>query len=452
MKKNVMKLLAVLLVLVMCFSLFGCAKEETETAKTATEETKETETADTNSEDTEEATVSPEDTEEATVSPEDFDTFVIGIAEAQANDETVIRRAYLENYIAPLYNVEFIFSEALGSDSSAMLTFIENCADSDADAIMAWSGQTDSAQMASVCEEYGMYYMYNGVAREQVFADNLPNFLGSFAADQKAQAQALADYLAESASEDGSEGFIICSMLAASNNIIHTLITSASLTALQDKYGLAYEDTIENLTVTNAPLQVANDKGLNILIYPGSSRKETWLPGLSAYVQTGDYGFVLSAGQTYTNSSVVIDEVERQFDKNIKVVCVGSLGESLLTAFNTDDVFGNPSIDFVTVKANSYITGGMFAMTYNALTGYADNIKNEDGTCNTFMYSQWEVSSPEQLATMEGWDSGDAEMWIFDSGYVDQLLGIYNPDLTPETYQAVLDTCTYESTMEKLAE
>ena len=39
--------------------------------------------------------------------------FVIGVAEAQANDEVTTRRAYFENFIAPTYNVEFIFSEVL---------------------------------------------------------------------------------------------------------------------------------------------------------------------------------------------------------------------------------------------------------------------------------------------------------------------------------------------------
>ena len=39
--------------------------------------------------------------------------YVIGIAEAQANDEVTTRRAYLEDFIAPTYNVKFIFSETL---------------------------------------------------------------------------------------------------------------------------------------------------------------------------------------------------------------------------------------------------------------------------------------------------------------------------------------------------
>lgn len=55
--------------------------------------------------------------------------FVIGVAEAQANDEVSTRRAYFENFIAPTYNVKFIFSEVL-KDDAAVKTFIENCIDS----------------------------------------------------------------------------------------------------------------------------------------------------------------------------------------------------------------------------------------------------------------------------------------------------------------------------------
>ena len=44
--------------------------------------------------------------------------YVIGIAEAQANDEVTTRRAYLEDFIAPTYNVKFIFSETLKDDAA----------------------------------------------------------------------------------------------------------------------------------------------------------------------------------------------------------------------------------------------------------------------------------------------------------------------------------------------
>lgn len=77
--------------------------------------------------------------------------YVIGIAEAQANDEVTTRRAYLEDFIAPTYNVKFIFSETL-KDDAATKTFIENCIDSGADAIIDM--KSASGQMGADCGHY----------------------------------------------------------------------------------------------------------------------------------------------------------------------------------------------------------------------------------------------------------------------------------------------------------
>lgn len=83
--------------------------------------------------------------------------YTIGIAEAQANDETTVRRAYLENYIGPAYNVKFIFSEVL-KDDAATKTFIENCADAGADAIIDFKSM--SGQMCQICADNDMITSY----------------------------------------------------------------------------------------------------------------------------------------------------------------------------------------------------------------------------------------------------------------------------------------------------
>ena len=57
--------------------------------------------------------------------PQDFKKFKIGVMESQSNDSTVLRRNYYENYIAPRYNVEFVFSEQVKSAEDEM-NFIEN--------------------------------------------------------------------------------------------------------------------------------------------------------------------------------------------------------------------------------------------------------------------------------------------------------------------------------------
>ncbi len=61
---------------------------------------------------------------------------------------------------------------------------------------------------------------------------------------------------------------------------------------------------------------------------PAPPNKETWLPGVSALIQTGQYNTFLSAGQTYNQSATVVDEVEKSFGIDIKVASVGALGQT----------------------------------------------------------------------------------------------------------------------------
>lgn len=91
--------------------------------------------------------------------------YTIGIAEAQANDETTVRRAYLENYIGPAYNVKFIFSEVL-KDDAATKTFIENCADAGADAIIDFKSM--SGQMCQICADNDMVYAISGTNKRRM--------------------------------------------------------------------------------------------------------------------------------------------------------------------------------------------------------------------------------------------------------------------------------------------
>ncbi len=149
----------------------------------------------------------------------------------------------------------------------------------------------------------------------------------------------------------------------------------------------------------------ANDKGILVTLYPGSPNKETWLPGVSALIQTGQYNTFLSAGQTYNQSATVVDEVEKSFGIDIKVASVGALGQTLTTAFNTKDPFGNPSIDLATVKSTSVLTSALFAITYNALNGDVQTAcRGTDGKPLYFEFANMSVTSAEQLAQMNGWD------------------------------------------------
>lgn len=276
--------------------------------------------------------------------------YTIGIAEAQANDETTVRRAYLENYIGPAYNVKFIFSEVL-KDDAATKTFIENCADAGADAIIDFKSM--SGQMCQICADNDMVYAISGnyIAHPEFLETDYPNFAGAVGSNNAELGSLFGTWLKDNVEADGTEGYLIATGIASSGNQQHIEIGQGILNGIADKYGLTFEQDIADLVTVAETTNAANDKGILVTLYPGSPNKETWLPGVSALIQTGQYNTFLSAGQTYNQSATVVDEVEKSFGIDIKVASVGALGQTLTTAFNTKDPFGNPSIDLATVKS-----------------------------------------------------------------------------------------------------
>ncbi|MFV0353276.1 MAG: hypothetical protein ACK5JF_13360 [Oscillospiraceae bacterium] len=370
--------------------------------------------------------------------------YVIGIAEAQANDEVTTRRAYLENFIAPTYNVKFIFSEVL-ADDAATKTFIENCIDSGADAIIDF--KSSSGQMAKLCEDSGLVYTMNGnyIQAPEFLEEDYPLFAGCVGANNAQVGGLFGQWFEENASADGSEGFLISTSLASSGNTQHIEITRAILEALSSKYSLTFEKSIDDLIATTETANATNDKGLLITLYPGSPNKETWLPGISSLIQSGNYGMFMSSGQTYNQSATVVNEVEANMGMDIKVASIGALGTTLTTAFNTQDPNGNPSVDLVAVKSVSSLTACLFAVTYNSLNGDTESAGHIDGKPVYFNFNFIGITSPEQLAEMEGWDDRDAGNWIAGKEAVDSMLTIYNPDLTPDDINAFMNSLSFET-------
>lgn len=440
MKKGMRCCLCCLLMMVLCFNIVGCASSETDKEETKAPESKQ------------ESTPSSESAiDEQTEAGGAAKKYIIGVCEPLANDEAVVRRDYFENYIGPAYNVEFIFSETI-NDTEGELSFIENIVQAGADAYISFRSE-DTAQLVQVCEEYGLYYCVNSNRNkdvEQAYTGKYNYFLGSFGADQPKTGELFKNWLNETASDTGEEGFMIASGLAFSGNIQHYECTVAVLQALQEKYALSFEDTVENLAVTSAPLEIANDKGIPIYIYPGSIKNETWLQGISAGLQTGKYGVFIQAVPSYSQTAVVVDEVEKTFNKNIKVASMASISESLSNAFHTKDSFGNQSLDMATVKAVSIPSCVGFITVYNALTGYKDLSIAENGEPVELLFTIWGITTVEELDTLSTWDVVGSDVWAADTEVINQCLGAYNPDVTTGEIQSIIYNLNYEQVENRL--
>ncbi len=454
------KLLALVLSCTLIMGTVGCGDQGTavsgdnaETQTTAQADAGDSE--DTAVPQTEEEAPAEEGSEEAgeVKTPQDFETFKIGVMESQSNDSTVLRRNYYENYIGPRYNVEFVFSEQVKSADDEM-NFIENCVDMGVDGIISFRSSPDVNQIIQVCEEYGLPYSVNTTRTPMVegaFTGGYQTMTGVWGTEPVTVSNEFKEWIKSVASDDGSEGFMVTSALAFQGNTMHAECTQGVLAALQDIYGLTYEDTIENLAATSVPLEVPNDKGINIYIYPGTnSTSDNWVQGASTALQTGKYGVFLQAAPTYGYTGVAVDEVERGFDMNIKVAVNASISDTLVTAFNTDDKFGNPSLDMATVQSVSLLSAMGFVQVYNHLTGYEALNRIENGEPAFFDMPIWTLSTREQVNQAATWDNAEKETWVFDEDAVNAALGIYNPDLTNSQLNDYYKSITLDWVMEHM--
>ena len=275
---------------------------------------------------------------------------------------------------------------------------------------------------------------------------DFPLFTGWSGADNAQVGNLFRDWLEANASEDGSEGFLVSTSLAAQGNVQHVEVSRAILEGLQEKYELTYEKTIDELVASSETTNVANDKNILITLYPGSPNKETWLPGISSLLQSGKYAMFLSSGQTYNQSATAVNEVEQAFGIDIKVASIAAFSTTLTTAFNTQDPNGNPSVDMVTVKPSSALNACLFATTYNALNGAIDTAcRDADGNAANYRFQMISITSPEELAMTEGWDDRDTGTWIAGKEFVDSMLVTNNPDITPEDINKIMASLNVES-------
>ncbi len=395
-------------------------------------------------------TEAPTDGEKIT-SPDQHEKFKIGILEVQLNDESTNRASYFNDYIAPQYNCEFMFSEAC-ADLNAAMTFVENAADAGCDAIINYYAVgANTEQLIQLCQEYGMVYVENGGRNSQndaAYQANYENFAGAFMADQPDTGRLFREYLLETMDSSESHNFIVATGGAYQGNAQQTEISTNMLEAIQELYGLTYDKTIEELITSASPITGTSDKGIEVYCYPGVPSAKGWLEGMSAALQTGKYDYLLLAPQALGNVGTAVSEVEEALNKDITIIGFGSFGDALTNGFKTKDKFGNTTVSMSTVKFTSLVSAMGFSKVYNMLTGYGDATHTADGQPAVGLFRMQAVTEASQLDEMESWDTPGK--WVADYDVLNGFLGMYNEGITAEQVQEKINAVTYDSIKERL--
>ena len=171
------------------------------------------------------------------------------------DDEVVAFRKYLMEYIGPAFNVTFLYSGNITSQEEEM-EYIQQAIDNGAEGIMSFISQDLEAEV-ELCAQNEVYYLLaSGTVSDEEFAKVEKNeyFLGAFGPGTFIEYKAGADMANHFASRKGSNEYFILSGGASLGNAMHQQRTQGMLDTLQTAYGVSFEQSSEEMALTDVPL------------------------------------------------------------------------------------------------------------------------------------------------------------------------------------------------------
>lgn len=369
----------------------------------------------------------------------------IGVALGSTSSADIMMKDYYENTLGPAFDTKFVFSEAL-SDTESVIAFLESAYASGCEGVVVYP--TDGLeQIIAKANELGLYLVSNA-AQLQESVKEMPYYVGNVSSGPQLTAESYRAIIEKILADGEKHNVIIVSGGAGMGSTQHNLVTRAVLESLQDAYGLTYSDTIENLAKSTSEVEVQTGTDTKIVIYPGFASNDAYVPGMSNILQTGDYDIVICCYNVFSQFAVAINEVEKAYGKNIQVVTLASVDNNTTNAFNTQDAFGNPSIDAVVVKPLCALSAEMFVLLYNAIEGDLEQIRKTPGEACMYVMPMWYAYGYDEYMAMSTLDNSP-ETYAFQPDDIKPMLVTYNPDVD---YQTIYDTfynCTAQSLTEK---
>jgi hypothetical protein len=202
---------------------------------------------------------------------------------------------------------------------------------------------------------------------------------------------------------------------------------------------------VEELARTRAETQVANDKNIKIVIYPGYPTGDTYVTGMSAILQTGEYDTIISCNSAYARFLVAIDEVEKAYGKNIRVTANISINDQTGMAFRTIDSTGDNSLNSAILQPSISTAVGLFALVYNGITGYADRVR-VNGEGPFYDSPKWKCNTAAEYTRLEQINTSN-DKWEITLDELKQMLVIFNSGAGYQSIYQQLENVTSENVL-----
>ncbi len=359
----------------------------------------------------------------------------IGVIVYNTADEEVLGfKEYLKGYIEENFEmVRFVYSYSINSAEQEM-NFIQAACDQGVEGFMSFVTY-DLPNEVALCQQNGAYYLLaSGTVSAEDFEavqDN-PSFLGAFGPGQPFEFQAGADIARYFIREKVGTRFFVLSGGAALGNEMHYQRTLGILDTLASAYGASFPLTRDEIARTDKPITVETDR-VTVTVCPGYLRLDDVLNTARETFEAGSYDAVLSVLPP-------LDAVD----------FIGRTPLGVVDSYNTRNLqlVTEGVLKVVVGKYNS-IVGPAFALMLNAVTGYAEDFR-ENGRAVKVIQGFWTSDSAEDYNEKYAL-STSAAMNAYNFDDLSKVIRIYNPDADLNALCALAEACSYRAVQARRA-
>ena len=352
-----------------------------------------------------------------------------------ADEEVIAFRDYLENYIAEVYpGVTFIYSESINSQEEEM-AYIQQACDEGADGILSFNSYDLKAEV-DLCAQNQVYYMMaSGSVSDEAYDSVCENeyFVGVIGPGSDLEYNTASDMAEYFVGQKYGDEYFILSGGSNMGNEMHLQRTVGILDKLQEMYGVTFDQTSEEIALSQDPIHVESGS-LKVCVTPGYLDFDVFFDAAKAEYEEDHYSVVLS----------VLPIVDMSY-----VVKGAKLG--IIDSYNTRNLqlFTNGQLNYVAGKYSSII-GPSFAAMYNAISGYAEDFR-EDGKAFRLTQGFWSSSDAKDYEEKYNM-ANSVVMNAYNYEDLGKVCKTYNPDATLEDLKELAGAYTYEDALARRSE
>lgn len=367
--------------------------------------------------------------EESTQATGEIAKHKIGVAVYNVTDDEVVTfRNYLQGYIQECFpEVEFYYSYSIRNEEDEMQFLEEACAEG-VEGIMSFITYNLQEEV-EYCASQEVYYMIaSGTVSEESFStvEDNPYFLGAVGPGTEFEYQAGADLAEYFINEMEGDSYILFTGGAAIGNEMHRMRAIGALDVFADTFGDLGE-TPEELALTQEPVKLTVGQ-VNLTVYPGYTSREEVSEAVREELQNSEYDFALSMFSMFN----MVDDLRAAGIKQGVVDCYSMTNQEL---------FADGTLCYVSGKFSSII-GPSFAAMYNAVTGYAEEFR-ENGKAFNLTQGYWVSGSAQEYNDRYALATG---IYVNAYNYEDlgSVMKIYDETANFEKLKALAEAYTYE--------